>query len=283
LLTNRELFTDANEVSKEQPLFVTGFFRSGTSLTTRLLNVLGMDLGPENHLLLAKNERAKLNPDGFFENYLFMETSLYAFTKLNSWGHLPPASEKVSQLNFDKNDREQFASYTLCGVHDDRISNKNKMDVLKNFDLLSLNSYLEKKFVHPYAIKNPHFSVLSPFLIRKWPNAKFLVCFRKPSTAIASAAEITPLLDEKIYLRYYSELVNLPSDKVLFFSHAKLMESPENSLCALVKALNLNETKIQEAASLINPSLHRHKTKTEPKDKAVKDLYELMLMRAINK
>lgn len=283
LLSHRDLITDPAKISQEQPLFVTGFFRSGTSITTRLLNVLGIDLGPENHLLLAKNERAILNPDGFFENYLFMETSLMAFSKLNSWGDQPPAPDKVAGLNFDNSDREQFAEYTLCGIHDDRISNKNKIDVLKNFDVLSLNSYLEKKFTYPYAIKNPHFAVLTSFLLKKWPEARFLVCFREPGSAIESAKSISPLMDEKVYLRYYSELVDLPSDKVLFFSHAKLMESPENSLQALVTALNLKGTKINKAAALIDPSLHRHKTKDEPKDKAVKDLYELMLSKAINK
>ena len=242
-----------------------------------------MDLGPDNHLLLAKNERAVLNPEGFYENYLFMEMSLMAFSKLNSWGHIPPTPEKATELNFDKKDREEFVEYTLCGVHDDRISNKNKMDALKHFDVLSLNSYLEKKFKYPYAIKNPHFSIFSSFLLKKWPEAKFLVCFREPSDAIASAASITSFLDEKIYLRYYSDLIHLPADKVLFFSHAQLMASPENSLKVLAKTLNLNENKIPEALSLLNPSLHRHKSKEEPKDKRVKELYELMLSKAINK
>lgn len=282
LLADRELFTDSPEVSGQRPLFVTGFFRSGTSLTTRLLHVLGMDLGPENHLLLAKNERAELNPNGFFENYIFMETSLYAFSKLNSWGHLPPVPEAVEQLEFDSNDRKQFAEYTLCGIHDDRISNKNKIDALKNYDLLSLNTYLEKRFKYPYAVKNPHFAVLSRFLLKKWPQAKFLVCFREPSSAIASAAKITPLLDEKVYVRYYSELIQLPSDKVIFFSHEHLMESPENSLNALVKAFNLNAAKIPDTMAILNPALHRHKTKNETKDKAVKELYNVLMSNAIN-
>lgn len=283
VLANRELFIDNSEISKEKPLFVTGFFRSGTSLTTRLLSVLGMDLGPENHLLLAKNERAVLNPEGFFENYIFMEMSLMAFSKLNSWGHIPPDASVAAQLKFDEKDREQFAEYTLCGVHDDRISNKNKMDALKNFDVLSLNTYLEKKFKYPYAVKNPHFSIFSSFLLRKWPEAKFLVCFREPSSAIASAAAITDLLDEKVYLRYYSELVKLPSEKVIFFSHAKLMESPESSLKALAEALDLDKNKIPLALSVLNPSLHRHKENTAPKDEKVKEIYELMLSKAINK
>jgi hypothetical protein len=283
VLSNRKLFTDTEEISEEQPLFVTGFFRSGTSITARLLNTLGMHLGPENHLLLAKNERAALNPDGFFENYIFMETSLMAFDKLNSWGHVPPAPEKVQQLQFDEKDRERFAEFTLCGVHDDRISNANKMDALKSFDVLSLDSYLKERFKYPYAVKNPHFAVLSPFLIKKWPKAKFLVCFREPSAAIASAATITPFLDEKVYVKYYSELIKLPIEKVLFFSHSRLFESPASSIKSLVDTLDLNAEKIPEAVALLNPALHRYKTNEGPKDKKVKELYELMLSKAINK
>ena len=283
LLSHRDLFTDDTQVSEEQPLFVTGFFRSGTSLTTHLLKTLGMDLGPENHLLLAKNERAALNPDGFFENYLFMETSLYAFTKLKSWGHIPPAPEKVRELSFDDNDRAQFAGYTLCGVHDDRISNRDKMDALRNFDLLSLNTYLEKKFRYPYAVKNPHFAVLSGFLLKKWPRAKFLVCFRPPSEAIASAAKITPLLDKKIYCRYYSELLQLPEDKVKFFSHAQLMDAPEKALKELCKYYDLEISKIPAALKIIRPSLHRHKTNTDINDAELKCIYEQLVMKALNK
>jgi hypothetical protein len=283
LLSHRHLFTDKPEISKERPLFVTGFFRSGTSLTTQLLQTLGMDLGPENHLLLAKNERAALNPDGFFENYLFMEASLYAFSKLNSWGHIPPSPEQVKELSFDENDRRQFAEYTLCGVHDDRISNRNKMNALRNFDLLSLNVYLEKKFKYPYAVKNPHFSVLSAFLLTKWPRARFLVCFRPPSEAIESAAKITPLLDENIYCRYYTELLKLPDDKVIFFSHARLMELPEYSLKELCRHFDLDNSKIPTALKTIKPSLHRHKINTAIGDPKVKDIYEQMLAKAINK
>lgn len=283
VLSRRQLFTDTNDASDEKPLFVTGFFRSGTSITTRILQTLGMDLGPENHLLLAKNQRAELNPDGFFENYIFMETSLMAFHKLNSWGHLPPSPEQVKNLRFDEEDRKLFAEFTLCGVHDDRISNKNKMDALINYDVLSLDTYFKKRFKYPYAVKNPHFAVLSSFLLKKWPHAKFLVCFREPSAAIASAAKITHFLDEKVYSRYYSELTQLPSEQVIFFSHTKLIESPEESIKALANALNLNQDKVSAATALLNPSLHRFKTNKEPSDKKVKELYDFMLSRAINK
>lgn len=157
------------------------------------------------------------------------------------------------------------------------------MEALKHFDVLSLNTYLEKKFKYPYAIKNPHFAIFSSFLQKKWPQGKFLVCFREPAAALASAAAITPLLNENVYVRYYSELVKLPSDKVLFFSHTKLMEAPEMSLKALATALNLKHDNISNALSLFNPELERHKEKTEPANKKVKELYDFMLSKAINK
>jgi hypothetical protein len=282
LKSKQQLCTDSETVSSQKPLFVTGFFRSGTSITTQLLKELGMHLGPDNHLLLAKNQRAELNPDGFFENYLFMEMSLYAFTKLNSWGHIPPDANSVDNLQFDKTDREKFAEFTLCGVHDDRISNLNKIDALKHYDLLSLNTYLEKQFIFPYAIKNPHFAVLSHFLIKKWPESVFLVCFREPVAAIKSAANITPLLNEAVYKRYYRELIQMPDNKVIFFSHANLMENPEYSLKSLCSRLNLNADKIADAIKLIKPSLHRFRNDEQTTDPELKQLYLELQKRAIN-
>lgn len=282
LNTRRKLKTDSNEPSEQSPVFVTGFFRSGTSLTTYLLQELGFDLGPQNHLLQAKNERAELNPDGFFENYLFMEMSLFAFTKLNSWGHLPPKPDEVDKLNFDITDRNQFAEYTLCGVHDDRISNINKIDALTEYDILSLETYLKDKFNYPFAIKNPHFSVLSKFLIKKWPKARFIVCFREPSEAIASAAKITKHLNESIYLRYYSELLNLPQDQVVFLSHKHLLNDTTKTLNLLVQKFNLDKNKIEQASKIIKPELHRFKNDQKALSSEVNSVYQTLLSRAIN-
>lgn len=283
LNTQRKLYTDSENISQEAPLFVTGFFRSGTSLTTQLLQALGMDLGPQKHLLLAKNQRAELNPDGFFENYLFMEMSLYAFTKLKSWGHIPPQKELVNDLHFDDSDRARFAEFTLCGVHDDRISNLNKIDALKKYDLLSLNTYLQKEFKYPFAIKNPHFAVLSPYLIKKWPKSKFLVCFREPTEAIQSAAKITPLLNESVYQRYYSDLLKLDSERVLFLSHSGLIANPEYSLKKLCEVLPLDASKIPGAIKLIKPELHRYKTESNSSNSELTLLYQELKNKSINK
>ena len=44
---------------------VLGMHRSGTSLLTRVLNLLGVGLGPEGHLMPAD----KFNPKGFWEHH----------------------------------------------------------------------------------------------------------------------------------------------------------------------------------------------------------------------
>lgn len=211
-----------------------------------------------------------------------METSLYAFHKLNAWGHLPPPAELVKQLVFDENDRKAFAGFTLCGVYDDRISNAQKMEVLKHYDLLALDTYLEKNFKPPFAVKNPHFAVLTPFLLKKWPHAKLLVCFRTPSAAIASAARITPELTEQVYLRYYSDLLSLPAEQAVFLSYDHLLANPHASLHQLCAGLQLPEQNIDAAAKLVNPDLHRYKQTGDPSTKEVRDLYTQLMARAIN-
>ncbi len=231
----------------------------------------------------ALNERADLNPDGFFENYLFMDVSLFAFTKMNAWGHIPPLAEKVSKLDFSDYDRSKFAEFSLCGVHDDRISNKDKLKILKHYDLLSLNTYLSKKFSNPFAIKNPHFAVLSEWLLKKWPKAKFLVCFRNPLSAIGSATRITPELNENIYCNYYERLLKINSDKIIFFSYDDLMNVPEKSIQKLNDSLGLNGNSVLKALSLINPNLNRFKNHDSIQiNNTTKKLYNELLSRKIN-
>jgi hypothetical protein len=70
------------------PLCITGMHRSGTSMVARLLNVCGLDLGPEADLLPPAFD----NPAGFWESAGFVRLSdalLRAWG--GSWGR-PPAT-----------------------------------------------------------------------------------------------------------------------------------------------------------------------------------------------
>ena len=71
-----------------------------------------------------------MNPDGFFENYLFMDWSLQVFMDLDSWGHVPPTLQSVKSYN-KKIDQDKFAYNSLVSIHDDRISNLEKLGFTK--------------------------------------------------------------------------------------------------------------------------------------------------------
>lgn len=69
------------------PVCVAGMHRSGTSLVTRLLNLCGLDLGPEADLLPAAPD----NPEGFWENRHFVELNDALLFHLNgTWESVPP-------------------------------------------------------------------------------------------------------------------------------------------------------------------------------------------------
>lgn len=65
---------------------VLGMHRSGTSLITRMLNLLGVDVGPEQKLLSAD----KFNPTGFWEHQPFVDVNDEIFNRLGgTWRDLP--------------------------------------------------------------------------------------------------------------------------------------------------------------------------------------------------
>lgn len=279
LLLNKKKVEAQEPISS--PVFVTGFFRSGTSLVTHLLQECGMNVGPDNDLLKSKGSRADLNRDGFFENYLFMDASLYAFNKLTAWGHLPPSTEEVMKVDLTESEEKLFQEFSLCGVHDDRISNRNKIHVLKHYGIGNLNLYLLNEFGDRPLVKNPHFSVLWPWLIRKWPKSKFIVCFRNPTAAIASASKITPQLTDKVYLRYYESILKMDSSSTVFISYDHLMQHPELTIHRLINILDLKVDHPDRILSLIKKSEYRFK-EDEIENGKLKELYLQLLSKASN-
>lgn len=69
-------------------IVVLGFHRSGTSMTTRLLDSLGIPLGPPEALLAASETD---NPRGYFEPRWLVETNDTLLAALGGRYHAPPA------------------------------------------------------------------------------------------------------------------------------------------------------------------------------------------------
>lgn len=273
------------KIHKEElsPIWVTGMFRSGTSLTTQILATLEVDLGPDDHLLKAKGSRRNLNPNGFFENYIFMDWSLKVFLQLDSWGHEPPTLKQVREYS-QTIDFKNFAHHSIVDIHDDRISNRNKVGALRKYSPENFDQYLQECFSAPMAIKNPHFALIYPLLLKQWPKSKFLVVFRNPDDTIASAKSVTPTADYDLYFDYYSRILLDEDVKAVYISYEKLVSNPAKSIKALVAEFKLDDDNLSSAADLID----HNQSKSTNSEKGnwpqqIVDLYAEMNERAINK
>src|SRR5882724_3970316 len=68
---------------------VLGMSRSGTSLTARILNLMGVDLGPSEDLLEPNPD----NPTGFWEQRPIVLLNEEIFVALGGWWFDPPPLE----------------------------------------------------------------------------------------------------------------------------------------------------------------------------------------------
>jgi hypothetical protein len=135
---------------------VLGFGRSGTSLTMRLLNLLGVDVGPEEDLLPPQEAE---NPAGYWEPRWMMELNDELLARLDTvwwrplqaepgWERDPeldPLRERARDLL-----REKFGSAPLWGW------------------------------------KEPRTTLTLPFWRDLVPNARYVICLRNPADAISS-------------------------------------------------------------------------------------------------
>jgi hypothetical protein len=255
-----------------QPLWITGLFRSGTSITTSVISSLGGDLGPDNHLLQAKGARKKLNPDGFFENYLFMDLSMFIMHKLGSWGDNPPSEQSIATADFNAIDHKEFCEFSLVGVHDDRISNRDKSQVLQHFSANTLDEYLRTQFTGMPVIKNPHFCLMPELLNQYWPTGAFLVVFRDPESTLKSAEKVTPRANLELYNAYYERMLKVPN--AIFFCYEDFLVNPTFSISTLKHAFGF-EGDTEKAAALVKGYGLRSGTSHE--------LYRAMHKMAINR
>ncbi len=138
------------------PVCVLGFGRSGTSLTMRLLHLLGVDIGPQEDLL-APGEAD--NPRGYWEPGWMVELNDEILAKLGTvwWRPLPAASGWERSPDFDE--LRERASRLL----------KEK------FGAAPL-----------WGWKDPRTTLTLPFWKELVPDAKYVICLRNPADAISS-------------------------------------------------------------------------------------------------
>ncbi|MDQ3110044.1 MAG: sulfotransferase [Bacteroidota bacterium] len=255
------------------PLLISGIFRSGTSITTNILSKAGFDAGPQNHLLQATS----INPDGYFENYFFMDFSRYLFHLTNSYGDNPPEKKALEKIELTKLRNDNFRKFTLLEIHDDRVKNIDKMRVLRKVSLHHMHAYLANCFGERPLIKNPHFSVLEPFFRNVFHDSKRLVVFRNPSDWKHSAQAVSPESNEALYDQYYSYYLHSDDAGIIFFNYDQLLKDPEGSVAKLLHALEIKNADAKSLAGLV-----RKKEKAPSDEVLLTSSYSELLKRAIN-
>jgi hypothetical protein len=273
---------------KTNPLLITGLFRSGTTITSRIVQGMGFSAGPEDHLLKAIGSRKALNPGGFLENHFCMELSMYLFKKTNSWGDTPPEKLRIESLELSAEDDNKMVWFSLTKIHDDRISNVNKLKTQLNGSASSPKGYFNYYFNERSFIKNPHIAVLFPYFKKLFPNSKVLVVFRNPFDAVNSAQKVSPLVNYEVYNSYYEELIaefKNGNKNIFFFSYDNLVQNEPSSIKKLESLLNNQESGIRnpETFKYVKSKEMPGLAKLDEIPLSTRTLYEFMLNNCINK
>lgn len=138
------------------PVCVLGFGRSGTSLTTRLLNLLGVDVGPQADLLAAADGD---NPRGYWEPRWMIELNDEILARLGTVWQQPFPAEPGWESRPELDDLRERA-----------------------------RELLREKFgaARLWGWKDPRVMLTLPFWQQLVPDARYVICLRNPADVISS-------------------------------------------------------------------------------------------------
>jgi len=273
-LSNNKQFVLKQDSSRI--LFVMGMFRSGTSLTTQVMADLGFKLSPNWMLHHSRGKLKDLNPNGFYEDFLFAHLARFWVYKMEKKGSDPPSQQDVENYRFQAIKIKEFISFCEYISKEDRVTffNRHKIYLLLIFKA-------DKLFFNPSRelIKIP---MLLPFYnqIVEWlPNSSFLIVIRNPDSTIKSSKVLTKVSDIDLYNKYYQhlkDLYNKYENKCIVFSYDELLKHPEFSIKSLAEAYDKNFN--LDLIRLIDEELIRNKKEVELQS----ELYDFLLSKAIN-
>lgn len=128
---------------------VLGAHRSGTSLVTRVLNLLGMHLGPRKHLMPP----ADWNPTGYWEHRQIEELNNTILERLGGKWYEPP-------------------------IFPQRWENSSELDDLRQ----RAHAIIQEDFATAkvWGWKNPQTCLTLPFWQQLLPTMRYVICLRHP-------------------------------------------------------------------------------------------------------
>lgn len=213
------------------PVSVTGMHRSGTSMIARLLNLCGLDLGPNEHLLPAADD----NPEGFWELRPFVAINDKILQRLGGDWHLlaTPVPKWETHPDFQPL-REQAGGLVA-----------------------------ELGLSEPWGWKDPRTALTFAFWQQIWPEMRFVICVRNPLEVALSLLKRDQFPCQKtlyLWLAHYRLLLSrIPPEQRVITHYEAYFHEPEAEVRRLVSLLHLpaDEERIRDACAAVRTTL-RH-------------------------
>lgn len=236
------LYQLKNRKFESKAVLVLGNGRSGTSVLTRALNLMGVDLGTDK-----LRPKTSANPKGYFENLKIQDTHKKIIRVFKS-RPMPPGYEHKSELKPFKNEleeyiKDQFLDKKVWGWKDPRTN-----DFLEMWQDILSDLQVEPHYV--IIIRNP------VDVVNSYTNA-----WNKDEIQSLRLWQIRTLL----------ALKNTFGGKRVIVSYEELFGSPLECLRRISETLNLpwpkDEANLKsELDAFIDPSLQRSNSNTSVED-----------------
>jgi hypothetical protein len=219
---------------------VLGFHRSGTSMTARVLNMLGVDLGPEEELLQPE---AADNPRGYWEPRWIVDANDEILARFGAhwWTTFPAAA----------------------GWEADPALEPLLERIRQRFDASFGASPLR-------GWKDPRTSLTLPFWRHVAGDQVFVICLRNPIDAIASLQRrpepsLSTAAWSDLWLEYIARaLDNTKADRRLVVFYEDLLRDAREEVARLARfigrPLEDDDARWERVIPTIDPALRHHAT-----------------------
>ena len=256
-------FNHGNKFSNNQPLappvIVTGIYRSGTTLTTSIMERIGIDFGPQEHKCGGKGEFGYLNRSGFQENFLINDLGRYILHHAGGSGVKLPETKQLQNLDLNHLDDAEFAYYSEAILNDDRVEKKIRRDILTTYGISGINQYFSDYFnTACWGFKDVHAGAYLPTYHRMWPGSKIICVVREPTAFLQSALKLSHQASLATWVDYYQRVIEFEKQvSIHWIIYESLLEKNElviRQLINFTKACQkVDDALVEDVLKLINP------------------------------
>lgn len=212
---------------------VAGMHRSGTSMTTRMLNLCGLYLGEEQDLMPPHPD----NPEGYWENQKFVEINNAVLSFYGGSWHVPPDPDSI-------------------------LNTKQGLSFLEEQARNLIDSFAGKVF---WGWKDPRNSITLPFWRRLLPELKVIICLRNPVEVVQSMARrdhFSEIFGFNLWQTYNQRLMMSVTPAHRLITHYNIyFADPETELHRLLEFMNIkvHKSTVRSACQTTLSSLKRNR------------------------